>query len=93
MLETLHAKHPTYTIGQHLATALDGYRDLWPLTDEEVFISLERYACEMEYDSPHKYDEKEISKIVSDGMHIRSVLIDEEENNKDENNENDYGNS
>jgi hypothetical protein len=28
-LQSLHKKHPTYNMGRHIATALDGYPDVW----------------------------------------------------------------
>ena len=44
MLERLRKAHPTYNIGRHISTALDGYNDVWGVTDKEFLFALEKYA-------------------------------------------------
>ena len=38
-LNELHKTHPTYNLARHIATALDGYRDLWSMSDKEFLFS------------------------------------------------------
>jgi len=79
-LKELHSSYPECTIGKHLATALDGYTDLWPLTDAEIYIALRRYAADREFDVPNKNEN--VEEIIKDGMNLnkfREELLEEEE--------------
>lgn len=78
MLESLHKAHPTYNIGRHISTALDGYDDIWGVTDKEFLFALEKYELELNMDSPH-IDEEEIEEIIKDGMNLERTLFEEEE--------------
>ena len=78
MLESLHKAHPTYNIGRHISTALDGYDDIWGVTDKEFLFALEKYELELNMDSPH-IDEEEIDEIIKDGMNLERTLFEEEE--------------
>ena len=78
MLENLHKAHPTYNIGRHISTALDGYDDIWGVTDKEFLFALEKYELELNMDSPH-IDEEEIDEIIKDGMNLERTLFEEEE--------------
>jgi hypothetical protein len=75
ILERLHNKHPKYPIGRHLATALDGYGDMFLLTDQEVYHALKEYTAELESDIPH--EEEELDKILKEGMHLQMMFTDE----------------
>ena len=77
-LKTLHSAHPKYTMGQHLSTSLDGYRDIWGISDKEFLFALEKYVAELEYDVPHTEDD--IDDLIRQGMNLRSII--EEYNNK-----------
>jgi hypothetical protein len=78
VLESLHKAHPTYNIGRHISTALDGYDDIWGVTDKEFLFALEKYELELNMDSPH-IDEEEIDEIIKDGMNLERTLFEEEE--------------
>jgi hypothetical protein len=78
VLENLHKAHPTYNIGRHISTALDGYDDIWGVTDKEFLFALEKYELELNMDSPH-IDEEEIDEIIKDGMNLERTLFEEEE--------------
>lgn len=78
ILQELHKSFPTYNMGRHLATALDGYGDLWGLTDKEVVFALEKYKTQLEMDIPHT-DENELEKIIREGMDLDNILREEEE--------------
>jgi hypothetical protein len=78
VLESLHKAHPTYNIGRHISTALDGYDDIWGVTDKEFLFALEKYELELNMDSPH-IDEEEIEEIIKDGMNLERTLFEEEE--------------
>jgi hypothetical protein len=77
-LERLRKAHPTYNIGRHISTALDGYDDIWGVTDKEFLFALEKYELELNMDSPH-IDEEEIEAILKDGMNLERTLFEEEE--------------
>jgi hypothetical protein len=65
-------------MGRHLATALDGYGDIWGITDKELFFSLEKYKAQLDMDVPHT-DDGEIDVIVKQGMNLESLFNKEEE--------------
>lgn len=78
MLERLHKAHPTYNIGRHISTALDGYDDVWGVSDKEMLFALEKYELELNMDVDH-IDQEEIEKIIKDGMNLGRTLFEEEE--------------
>jgi hypothetical protein len=75
ILERLHKAHPTYNVGKHLSTALDG-SDMWGITDKEIFTSLQKYEIELNMDVNH---EEDIEDIIKDGMNLGRILLEEEE--------------
>ena len=77
-LERLQKAHPTYNIGRHLSTALDGYSDLWGVEDREFLFALQKYEIELNMDVNH-IDEEEIEDIIKDGMNLERTLFEEEE--------------
>jgi hypothetical protein len=77
ILERLHKAHPTYNVGKHLSTALDG-SDMWGITDKEIFMSLQKYEIELDMDVNHD-DKEEIEAIIKDGMNLERTLFEEEE--------------
>jgi hypothetical protein len=77
-LERLQKAHPTYNIGRHIATALDGYTDVWGVTDKEFLFALQKYEIELNMDYSH-VDEEEIEDIIKDGMNLERLFLDEEE--------------
>jgi hypothetical protein len=78
VLERLHKAHPTYNIGRHISTALDGYDDIWGVTDKEFLFALEKYELELNMDVDH-IDQEEIEEIIKDGMNLERTLFEEEE--------------
>ena len=78
MLERLHKAHPTYNIGRHISTALDGYDDVWGVSDKEMLFALEKYELELNMDIDH-IDQEEIEEIIKDGMNLERTLFEEEE--------------
>jgi hypothetical protein len=64
--------YPSYSMGKHLATALDEYEDMWGITDKEFLFAITKYAAQMEMDVPHETDEEEIEKIIEDGLNLSS---------------------
>jgi hypothetical protein len=81
VLTSLHRSYPTYNIGRHLSTALDGYGDFWGMTDRELLFALEKYKTQLEMDVPH-IDDQEIDDIIKDGMNLENILK-EEDNGED----------
>lgn len=83
ILHRLKEIYPTYNMGRHLCTILDDCGDVWGLSDKTIFEELQKYKKQLETDKPHD-EEKEINKIIEDGMHLDRILI-EEENIEEEN--------
>jgi hypothetical protein len=81
LLHDLHKRFPTFNMGRHLATALDGYGDVWGLTDKELLFALEKYMAELDMDVLRE-DESEIDRIIKDGMDLDNILK-EEQNGED----------
>ena len=77
ILERLHKAHPTYNVGKHLSTALDG-SELWGVSDKELLVSLQTYEVSLDMDVDH-IDEEEIEAIIKDGMNLERTLFEEEE--------------
>lgn len=77
LLQQLHSAYPTYNLGRHLATALDGYGDVWGLTDKEILFALEKYKSELDLDIPHT-DETELDQIIRDGMNLDDILKEQD---------------
>lgn len=77
ILQQLHTAYPEYNMGKHLATALDGYGDIWGITDKELVFALEKYKAQLDMDVPHT-DEKELDQIIRDGMNLENILKDED---------------
>lgn len=77
VLESLHKAHPTYNMGRHISTALDGYDDIWGITDKEFLFALEKYELALSMDVNH--DQEEIEDIIKDGMHLNTMFLEEEE--------------
>ena len=81
LLTELHKSYPSYSIGRHLATALEGYRDLWSLTDKEFLFALTKYKTELELLEIHTpiASDEEVDKIIQEGLHLHSLLDEDEE--------------
>jgi hypothetical protein len=77
LLQQLHISYPEYNMGRHIATALDGYGDVWGLTDREILFALEKYKAELDMDVPHT-DESELDQIIKDGMNLENILKEED---------------
>ncbi len=79
VLEELMKTYPEYNLGRHLSTALDGYGDVWGLTDREFVFLLNKYKTRMELDIPHVTDEDELDQIMREGMDLDSLFKEEED--------------
>lgn len=77
ILHDLHKLYPTYNVGRHLSTALDGYGDIWGLPDKEVAYALRKYKAQLEMDHPHKEDE--LNEIIKDGMDLENMFKEDED--------------
>ena len=77
VLERLHKTHPTYNMGRHLATALDE-SDIWGVTDRELLMALKKYETSLNLDN-HVNNEEEIEEIVKNGINLKRMFLDEEE--------------
>jgi len=78
ILKELKAQYPSYTLGKHISTALDDYGDIWGLSDKEIHFAFTKYKAQMTMDVPHETDEKELQRILKDGMNL-SLDIEEED--------------
>tara|TARA_R110000868_G_scaffold253075_1_gene509803 strand:- start:322 stop:603 length:282 start_codon:yes stop_codon:yes gene_type:complete len=76
-LQQLHISYPQYNMGRHLATALDEYGDVWGITDKELAFTLNKYKSQLDMDI-QRYEEKEIDKIIKQGMDLDNILKEED---------------
>lgn len=79
LLEDLHKTYPEYNMGRHLSTALDGYGEVWGLSDKEFVFLLDKYKTRMELDIPHIADNEELDQILREGMDLDSLFKEEED--------------
>ena len=75
-LMELKALYPSYTMGRHISTILDEYTDVWGITDKEFLFAIKKYRAQLQMDVPHEADEKELKKIIDDGMNLLRPDID-----------------
>lgn len=78
ILVELKTLYPSYTMGKHISTALDEYRDIWGLSDKEFLFALTKYKAQMEMDVPHETNEEEIEKIIKDGLNLSIHEVEED---------------
>lgn len=78
LLEELQKNFPTYNLGKHLSTALDGERDIWGMTDKSLLYALTKYKTELELDMPHS-SPREIEDIIKGGLNLDSLLEEDED--------------
>lgn len=78
LLQELNRVYPTYNMGRHLSTAMDGYGDVWGVSDKELLYALEKYKSQLDMDIPHT-DESELEKIIKEGMDLDNILKEEED--------------
>lgn len=76
LLEKLKKDYPTYTLGQHLATALGDYGDLWNVTDKEILFALDKYIIELEF---NVVSDQEVDKIVKDAQDLNKLFEEEDD--------------
>ena len=79
LLQELHSEHPSYSIAQHLSTALADYGDYWGITDKEFCFALEKYQSELALDIQNIAPDDYVEKIVQDAEHLFDTKIEEEE--------------
>jgi hypothetical protein len=77
ILKELNKKFPSYNMGRHLATALDGYTDFWGITDKELVFALTKYKIQLELDEPHLTQDEDLAEIIKGGMNL--TLINEDD--------------
>jgi hypothetical protein len=75
LLLELKKEYPNHTLGQHIATSLGDYRDIWGLTDKEILFALERYKTELEFNIA---SDDEVNEIMKGAQNL-DVLFEEEE--------------
>lgn len=83
VLLELKQLYPSYSLGKHIATALDEYGDIWGLTDKEVSYALTKYKAQMQMDVPHETGDKELKKIIEDGLNLSNLFKGGEEEDEE----------
>jgi len=76
ILESLKKEYPNNTLGQHIATALGDYGDIWGLTDKEFLFALEKYRAEMEMNI---VSDTEVDRVLKEGQNLDKLFQEEEE--------------
>lgn len=77
LLSDLHKSFPSYNLGKHLSTALDG-QDVWGMSDKSLLYALTKYKTELELDMPHS-SPREIEDIIRGGLNLDSLLEEDED--------------
>ena len=77
ILNELNKSYPTYNVGRHLSTALDGYGDVWGMTNKELVFALTKYKSQLDADIPHN-DESDIDDIIKQGMDLDNILKEDD---------------
>lgn len=80
ILQVLRVEHPSYSLGQHLATALSDYGDIWGLTDKEIVFALEKYRTELDLNI---VSDAEVARIVKDAENLDTLFQEEEDEYED----------
>lgn len=78
LLSDLQKSFPSYNLGKHLSTALDG-QDVWGMSDKSLLYALTKYKTELELDMPHSSSSREIEYIIKGGLDLDSLLEEEED--------------
>jgi hypothetical protein len=78
ILSELSRNFPAYNLARHLSTALEGYGDIWGMTNKEFLYALNKYKIELELDNYSSSDD-DIDNIIKQGMNLNTILDDEEE--------------
>lgn len=73
LLQDLKKNYPTYTIGQHISTALFEYGNIWGLTDKEFLFAMDKYKVELESNT---VSDIEVDEIVKDAQDLDKILGD-----------------
>ena len=53
ILQQLKINFPKYTLGQHLSTVLDQYKNLWGVSDKDLLTTLIEYQNQLQTDVLH----------------------------------------
>jgi hypothetical protein len=67
VLRELKVLHPSYSMGRHIATALDDCGDVWGMRDKELLFSLEKYKSELDMNI---VSDDALDNIVNEGMNL-----------------------
>lgn len=78
-LKALHSKYPNFEISKHISGFTSEYSDVWGVSDKEIYFALKKYRERLELDFESQRDDSELSKILSEGMDLDSILDEEEE--------------
>lgn len=78
-LNELHKSFPTYNLGKHLSTALDGHGDVWGMSDKELLYVLNKYKAELELDGPYNSSDQEIEAIIKGGLNLDDLMDEDGE--------------
>lgn len=80
LLTDLKKEYPSYSMGQHIATAIADYGDPWGITDKELAFALEKYKTELEF---NVVTDQEVDKIVKDAQNLDKLFQEEEDEDGD----------
>lgn len=67
VLRELKVLHPSYSMGRHIATALDDCGDVWGMRDKELLFSLEKYKSELDMNI---VSDDALDNILNDGLNL-----------------------
>lgn len=76
ILKELKTKYPSYEVGRHISSATSDYKDIWDLSDKELYFALQKYELKELVNDPMRED---VSKILEEGMDLDHILDEDEE--------------
>ena len=76
ILKELKNSNPSYTLGQHIASIVYEYGDVWSVSDKEFLFALQKYKSSLELDFHHS--SSDINDIINDAMDLENILNDGE---------------
>ena len=73
ILQQLKINFPKYTLGQHLSTVVDEYKNLWGVSDKDLLASLIEYQNQLQTDIPHDDELDEIITLVEISRFVKGI--------------------
>lgn len=54
LLKELKSLQPNTEMGKHLSTVMSEFKDIWGVSDKDIFVSLTKYKAQLELFTPNE---------------------------------------